>query len=85
MTSTAMNVLVSEPMRYWVSSSGSCPSSMLRAPYQAWPPSRTTAPTSDGVRPSAWPTAMRWVSARRVTGSRPSGGPADEKEEAVTR
>ena len=30
-----MKVLVSEPMRYWVWPSGSCPSSMLRAPNQA--------------------------------------------------
>ena len=54
-----MNVLVSEPMRYWVSPSGSCPSSMLRPPTQACPAPRTTAPTSDGVLPSAWPTASR--------------------------
>jgi hypothetical protein len=77
MTSTAMKVLVSEPMRYWVSPSGSCPSSMLRAPNQACPPSRTTVPASDGVRPSAWPTAIRWVSARQVAGSNPMAAEED--------
>jgi hypothetical protein len=82
-----MKVLVSEPMRYWVSPSGSCSSSMLRAPAQAWPPSRTTAPTSDGVRPSAWPTASRWVSARHVAGSSPPSGPPDaepDEDDVVT-
>jgi len=39
-------------------------------------PSRTTAPTSDGVRPSAWPAATRWVSARRVAGSSSPAGAA---------
>ena len=75
MTSTATNVLVSEPIRYWVSPSGSCPSVMLRAPHQACRPSRTTAATSDGARPSAWPTATRWASARRVAGNSSSGTP----------
>ncbi len=79
----AMNILVSEPMRYWVSPSGSCPSSMLRPPHQAWIPSRTTAPTSDGVRPSAWPTATRRVSVRRVAGSSPPAGAADEEDEVT--
>ena len=80
MTSTAINVLVSEPMRNWVSPSGSCPASMLRDPNQAWPPSRTTAAASNGVRPSAWPTATRCVSARRVAGS----SPAADSEDVVT-
>ena len=72
MISTATNVLVSEPMRYWVSPSGSWFSIMLREPHHTWPPSRTTAPTSDGVRPSACPMATRRSSARRVAGSNSS-------------
>src|SRR5690348_13586061 len=69
MISTATNIFVSEPMRYWMFPSGSWSSSMLREPHHTWPPSLTTAPTSDGVRPSACPTATRRSSARRVAGN----------------
>jgi hypothetical protein len=88
MTSTATNVLVSDPMRYWVSPSGSCPSSMLRAPHHAWHPSRITAPTSEGVRPSAWPAATQCINARRVAGNSSwAAGTAEDdegEEETVT-
>ena len=73
MISTATNILVSEPMRYWVFPSGSWSSIMLREPHHTWTPSLTTAPTSDGVRPSACPVATRRSSARRVAGSNSSG------------
>ena len=57
MTSTATNVLVSEPMRYWVSPSGSWPSIMLRAPHhdlarRPGPPLRPA--TASGPRPGRW-------------------------------
>jgi hypothetical protein len=73
MISTATNDLVSEPMRYWTFPSGSRPAIMLREQHQTWTPSCTTAPTSDGARPSDCPTATRCRSARRVAGSNSSG------------
>lgn len=64
-----MKVLVIEPIRYWVFSSGACPSIMLRPPLHTRWPLRTTAPTKEGVRPCACPTARRCSRARRVSGS----------------
>lgn len=52
-TSTAVKVLVIEPIRYCTLASGACPSTEVRAPFHTVSPPRTTAATSDGARPSA--------------------------------
>jgi hypothetical protein len=68
MTSSAVNVLEIEPIRYCVSTVGDAPSTRPRAPCQASSPSRTTPATRDGSRAPLCASAARASNRRAVPG-----------------